>query len=337
MRSGVALQPVYPSARFGDMVERIETLGFDEFWLTDSSLHSKYSYMYLAIAALRTRRMTVGNAVTNPLTRHPALGAVGAATLQEMTGGRAVYGIGVGDRPLRALGLKPARLAVLEDSIVAARRLWAGETVTWKANGFELDAAHLRYDVPTDIPVYVSASGPRTLELAGRIADGVVILAGLHPDGIGYALEHLDRGAAAAGRPRPKVTVFAYGAINEDEDVALAQARSIAAWFPQTAPVYCELAGLSKELVQQVRETYAGGEFQEAAAAARLLPDDFVRRMALAGNRASVVGQLASLDGLGVDCVSIFPIGGDVDTKMASVATFAECFAELSAGPRRAG
>jgi len=329
MRSGVALQPVYPSAQFGDMVERIEELGFDEFWLTDSSLHSKYSYMYLALAAIRTSRMTIGNAVTNPLTRHPALGAVGAATLNEMTNGRAIYGIGVGDRPLLALGLKPARLAVLEDAIVAARRLWSGETVTWHANGFDLVDAHMRFDVPTEIPVYISASGPRTLELAGRIADGVVILAGLHPDGIGYALEHLDRGANEAGRPRPKVTVFAYGAINEDEEVALAQARSIAAWFPQTAPVYCELAGLPKALIDEVRAKYSGGEFQEAAAAARLLPDDFVRRMALAGGRDSVLEHLATLDGLGVDCVSIFPIGGDAQTKMASVQAFSECVAEF--------
>ena len=288
MRAGVALQPVYPSAEFGDMVARIEELGFDEFWLTDSSLHSKYSPMYLAIAALRSSKMTIGNAVTNPLTRHPALGAVAAATLQEMTGGRAIYGVGVGDRPLLALGMQPAKLSVLEDAIIAARRLWTGETVTWEASGFTLDHAHMRFDVPTDMPVYISASGPKTLELTGRIADGVILLAGLHPDGIRYALDHLKRGADEAGRPMPKVTVFAYGAINEDEEVAMAQGRTIAAWFPQTAPMYCELAGLPKSVVDEVRARYAGGEFQEAGAAADLLPDDFIRRMALVGNRASV-------------------------------------------------
>ena len=327
--AGVTLQPVYPSAEFGDMVERIESLGYDQFWLTDSSLHSKYAYMYLAIAALRSQRMTLGTAVTNPVTRHPALGAVAAATLAEMSGGRAIHGIGAGDRPLLALGLQPARLALLEDAIEGCRRLWSGESVSWKARGFELDDAHLRHDVPVEIPIYVSASGPKTLELAGRVADGVVLLAGLHPDGIRYALEHIDRGVAAAGRSaRPKISVFAYGAIDEDEEVALESGRTIAAWFPQTAPVYCELAGLSPELITQVQESYRGGEFQEAASAARLLPDDFVRRMSLAGGRDAAMEHIATLDGLGVDAMTVFPIGGDTVSRMATIEAFADCMRE---------
>jgi 5,10-methylenetetrahydromethanopterin reductase len=332
VRSGVALQPVYPSAQFGDMVERIEGHGFDELWLTDSSLHSRYSYMYLTIAALRTRRMTLGTAVTNPVTRHPALGAVASATLNEISGGRAVYGIGAGDRPLHALGLAPARLALLEDSIVAARRLWTGESVTWEARGFSLDDAHMRFDVPCEIPVYISASGPKTLELAGRIADGVVLLAGLHPDGLRYALEHIDRGVEAAGRSeRPKISVFAYGAIDDDREAALEAARTIAAWFPQTAPVYCELAGLPRDLVERVRTMYAGGEFQEAAEAARLLPDDFVRRMALAGDAADTAEHVATLAELGVDSMTVFPLGPDVEYRMRTVASFADVFARTVA------
>ncbi|WP_353808634.1 LLM class flavin-dependent oxidoreductase [Agromyces sp. SYSU T00194] len=333
MRTGVALQPVYPSAEFGDMVERIEGLGFDEFWLTDSSLHSRYSYMYLTIAALRSSRMSVGTAVTNPVTRHPALGAVAAATLSEISVGRAIHGIGAGDRPLHALGASPARLGELEDAIIAARRLWTGEPVTWEARGFTLDDAHLRYDVPASIPVYVSASGPKTLEMAGRLADGVILLAGLHPDGIEYALRHIDRGAELAGREsRPRISVFAYGAIDEDEDTALEAARTIAAWFPQTAPVYCELAGLAPELIARVRSMYAGGEFQEAAAAARLLPDEFVHRMALAGGRSRAREHVETLAGVGVDSMTVFPIGGDADSRMHTVAEFADVVRQVRGG-----
>ncbi|WNM26906.1 LLM class flavin-dependent oxidoreductase [Demequina capsici] len=332
MRAGVALQPVYPSDQFGDLVERIEGLGFDEFWLTDSSLHSRYSYMYLTIAAMRTSRMTLGTAVTNPVTRHPALAAVAATTLDEISGGRAIMGIGAGDRPLLALGHKPARLQQLEDSIHAMRALWTGEHVTFKGAGFELDDAHMRFDVPADIPVYVSASGPRTLEMAGRVADGVVLLAGLHPDGLTYALEHIDRGVEAAGRSeRPQISVFAYGEINEDEDKALASARTIAAWFPQTAPMYCEIAGLDKELIARVQREYSGGEFQEAGKVAEMLPDDFVRRMALAGNRASVLEHMRTLEGLGVDCMTLFPIGGDIHTRTATIEAFAQCVDDFRA------
>ncbi|KAA9162676.1 LLM class flavin-dependent oxidoreductase [Amycolatopsis acidicola] len=329
MYGGVALQPVYEPDQFVAMVRQVEQAGLDTLWLTDSSLHSRYTYAYLTLAAVNSERLRLGTAVTNPVTRHPALGAVGISTIDEISGGRAIHGIGAGDRPLDALGLKPAKLAMLEDSIEAARRLWRGEHVTMRARGFELDDAHLRFSSRPDIPVYISASGPKTLELAGRIADGVVLLAGLHPDGISYALEHIDRGVDQAGRgKRPEITVFGYGAIDEDEEVALAAGRTIAAWFPMTAPVYCELAGLSPDLVAKVRERYAGGEFQEAAQAAALLPEDFVRRMSLSGNKSAAREHIRTLEKLGVDSMTVFPLGGDVTSRLATVTAFAECLRE---------
>jgi 5,10-methylenetetrahydromethanopterin reductase len=273
--------------------------------------------------------MTLGTAVTNPVTRHPAITAVAAATLADISGGRAILGIGAGDRPLLSLGYTPARLATLEASIAAIRALWSGATVEADEPGFALHDAHYRFPPRTGIPVWVSATGPRTLELAGRVADGVILLAGLHPEGISFALEHIGRGAEAAGRSgRPPVTVFAYGAIDEDEDAAIAAARTIAAWFPQTAPVHCRLAGLPQEIIDQVRASYAGGEFQEAARAADALPVEFVKRMALAGGRAEARQHLRDLAGLGVDSVTVFPLGAD---RMTTIRAFADCAAAETA------
>lgn len=326
MYGGVALQPVYPPDEFVSMVSHVERSGLHELWLTDSSLHSRYCYAYLTLAAVNSDRLMLGTAVTNPVTRHPALGAVGISTIDEISCGRARYGIGAGDRPLESLGLRPAKLAMLEDAITATRRLWSGEHVTMTAHGFDLDDAHLRFPTRADIPVYISASGPKTLELAGRVADGVILLAGLHPDGIEYALRHIDRGAEQAGRSaRPEVIVFAYGAIDEDEDTALAAGRTIAAWFPMTAPMYCELAGLSADLVAEVRRQYSGGEFQEAAKAAELLPIDFVRRMSLAGGKAAAREHIRNLVELGVDGMTVFPLGGDATSRLCTITAFAEC------------
>jgi 5,10-methylenetetrahydromethanopterin reductase len=328
VHTGVTLQGVDPPGEFEAMVAEIEGLGYDHFWLTDSSLHARNCWADLTLAARQTSRMTVGTAVTNPVTRHPAITATAAATLAEISGGRAILGIGAGDRPLLSLGYTPARVATLEASIAAIRSLWTGATVEAEApeaqgRGFALHDAHYRFPPGIDIPVYVSATGPRTLELAGRIGDGVILLAGLHPDGISFALEHIDRGAEAAGRShRPHVTVFAYGAIDEDEQAAIAAARSIAAWFPQTAPVHCRLAGLPQETIDRVRDSYAGGEFQEAARAAEALPVDFVKRMALAGGAAEAREHLRTLAGLGVDSVTVFPLGQD---RMATVRAFADC------------
>lgn len=326
MLSGVTLQPVDAPGEFERMVGEFEQRGFDELWLTDSSLHAKNVYAFLTLAARATTRMQLGTSVTNPLTRHPAVTATAAATIDEISHERFVLGIGAGDRPLLALGYKPATLARLEGSIEAMRLLWGGGAVTYEGAGFRLDDAHMREPARRQVPIYISASGPKTLELSGRIADGVVLLAGLHPEGLSWALEHIDRGAAEAGRPRPKITVFAYGAINEDEDAAYQAGRSIAAWFPQTTPVYCERAGLSRELIDQVRRIYEGGEFQEAAAAAALLPEDFVHRMALAGGPDRAREHIANIRELGVDCLSVFPLGPE---RMTTVRHFKDAFDEV--------
>jgi 5,10-methylenetetrahydromethanopterin reductase len=330
MLVGAALQPVYPAAEFGGIVRDIESWGIDQLWLTDSSLHAKCCYTFATLAAVNSSTISIGTAVTNPVTRHPAVGAVAALTQHEISNGRFRYGIGAGDRPLLALGRKPAKLATLEDAITATRRLWSGEEVTWQAHGFDLEHAHIRHGTPAEIPVYVSASGPKTLEMAGRIADGVILLAGLHPEGLQYAISHIERGAEKAGRDaRPAITVFGYGAIHDDPEYALDAGRSIAAWFPQTAPEYCRLAGLPEDLAQRVKAAYGGGEFQEAQAAARMLPDDFVRRMSLCGDKAVVREHLKTMTELGIDCFAAFPTTDTAESRLQTVKALAETAAEF--------
>lgn len=327
VRFGVVLQGAYEPQLFGDMVAEVDALGFDHLWLTDSSLHARNSYAYLTLAATRSARLKLGTAVTNPLTRHPAITAASAATIDEISGGRMILGIGAGDRPLLALGMKPASVDSLRAAIGVIRALWSGAHVDAEDVAFTLRDAHLRFPARPDIPVFISASGPRTLELAGEIADGVILLVGLFPEALAWALEHIDRGASKGGRHRPHIAVFAYGAIDDDEDRALESARSIAAWFPQTAPVICELAGLPPSLTEEVRTHYAGGEFQEAAAAASLLPDDFVRRVALAGNADQARERIAAVMEAGADSVHVFPLG---EGRMETVRVFAACVADLT-------
>ncbi|MDG2028699.1 MAG: LLM class flavin-dependent oxidoreductase [Acidimicrobiales bacterium] len=327
LRRGVVLQGVDTPHEFVNLAKRFEEQGFDHLWLTESSLHARDPYQLLALAGMHTSTLRLGTAVTNPVTRHPALTAVAAATLAEATEGRSILGIGAGDRPLVALGTKPARLAQLELAVDAIRRLLAGEHVDVESPSFDLVDAHLRFPVETKIPIFVSASGPRTLELAGEIADGVILLCGLDPVIVEWALERISAGADRRGRPRPEVAIFVYGVIDEDEDVAIASARSIAAWFPQTSPLYCELAGLDLKIAQAVRDQYSGGEFQEAAAAAELLPVEFVQKMAVAGDRARITGQLSELAATGIDSINIFPLGDD---RVRTIDAFEDCWRRMS-------
>jgi 5,10-methylenetetrahydromethanopterin reductase len=325
--TGVVLQGVDPPPVFVNTVARIEELGLDHLWLTDSSLHARNPYAYLTLAAMRSHRLTLGTAVTNPVTRHPALTAVAIATVDEISGGRMILGLGAGDRPLEALGERPATVQALRASVEAIRQLLAGKSVDGSVLHWRFVDAHLRFTARADLPLFISASGPKALTLAGEIADGVILLVGLFPDAIRLALGHIDEGARRARRSRPHVAVFAYGSISDDTDRALEDARSIAAWFPQTVPMYARLAGLPEELVGAVQAAYRGGEFQEARRAAEVLPAEFIRAMALAGNAKEARRHISNLLELGVDSVHVFPLGED---RLGTIEAFARCWKEVA-------
>lgn len=320
-RFGVALQGVDPPAEFLSLVRDIEDWGFDQLWLTDSSLHARYVYAYLALAANQTRRISIGTSVTNPLTRHPAISAMAIATIDEISGGRAILGIGAGDRPLNALGLEPASITTLRDSVHIARRLFRGEEVTFSSDGIRLNAAQFHVSSRENIRIFVGASGPKTLQLAGEIADGVIVLAGLFPEGIEYALGHIRKGSARAERPEPEVAGFMYGSLRNDPQIAIEEARPIAAWFCQTAPRYCRLAGMPDEICESVRGSYRGGEFQEALHAAQRIPDHMVKKVALAGTPEEGRRKVQMLLDAGIRSIVLFPLGSD---RRSVIRAFAE-------------
>src|SRR5919109_4205545 len=167
MRVGVTLQGVDRPAEFVDLVRWIEELGFDDLWLTDSSFHAGDCYVYATLALTATSRLRVGTAVTNPLTRHPAITANAIRSLAQLGPGRVVCGIGVGDRPLGELGLPMAKLETLRDTVDALRALWRGETLDRSLGPWRLRGAHL-LSATDELPVFVSASQPRALELAAE-------------------------------------------------------------------------------------------------------------------------------------------------------------------------
>jgi 5,10-methylenetetrahydromethanopterin reductase len=329
MRYGVTLQGVDDPAGFGELARWIEELGYDDLWVTDSSLHAGDVYVYVTLALDATSRLRVGTAVTNPVTRHPAITANAVATLERLAPGRFVCGIGVGDSPLPEIGSGVARVGTLVETVATMRRLWAGQSLSGRIGRYEYDNAKLRAPVG-EVPVYIAASGPRTLAAAGEHGDGAIVLAGMFPEALAFALDSLERGRALSSRPGFTTTCFLYGAIRDDEATALDEARTIAAWFPQVSPDHARLAGMSDELIEAVVAAYGGGEFQKAGAAASLIDDDYVRKLAFAGTPAMAATKLDWLRGEGIDAVSIFPLGAD---RFATI----ESFAALAARGNRVG
>jgi 5,10-methylenetetrahydromethanopterin reductase len=171
-----------------------EELGFDFLGYGDSATLWMDPFVILALAARETKRVRLGTTVTNPVTRHPAVMASGFAALQHLAEGRMFCGIGGGDSAIYNSRLVPAKLAEIERYVCAVRDLCDGREADY-------DSTRLRLQwQPRHVPVWMSAEGPKTLEAAGRIADGVIIGCGITEDVVRDAIARVDAGARAAGR-----------------------------------------------------------------------------------------------------------------------------------------
>jgi len=172
-----------------------EELGFTHIWVGDSHLIWREAYVNVAAVALNTSKVKIGTGVTNPLTRHPSVVASAYATLEEYSPGRMIVGIGLGDSSVETMGMKPAKLSFFEKTIQQMRDLLSGKEVQ-----LETGKIHLLHPCKNKVPIYIAASGPRMLELSGRIADGIIVLVGVADEYIAHAKEKIAEGARAAGR-----------------------------------------------------------------------------------------------------------------------------------------
>jgi 5,10-methylenetetrahydromethanopterin reductase len=200
MRFGLRIPPCATARQVARCVADAERAGFDIAWLPDSQFLWRDVWACLALAAAETQRITLGSCVTNLQTRHPSVTAAAAATLEEIAPDRTILGVGSGDSSVKTLGLDPTRLADMRSGIELMRRLMAGETVD-----FEGRAMHLRATLDRPVPVYLAANGPKGMELAGEIADGLITVAGLAPELIARVRERVATGAARAGRLREEI------------------------------------------------------------------------------------------------------------------------------------
>ena len=170
------------------------------------------------------------------------------------------------------------------------RRLWRGETVNAEIGHQRLVGSHLR-SAAGSIPIFVSASGPRTIETAGRHADGVLMLVGLWQEPLERALEQLEQGRRDSTVDRFETACCLYGAVDDDETAAIEAARAIVAWLAKASPPAARAAGMSEDLIDLIDVNYSGREFQEARRAAAVVPDAVVQQVAFAGGRKYAEGQ----------------------------------------------
>jgi 5,10-methylenetetrahydromethanopterin reductase len=287
-------------AAFVADVTRAETLGWDAAWQPDSQLRRRDTYVLLAAAAQATRRITLGTLLANPMNRHPTVTASSIATIDELAPGRVALGWGVGDTAVRLAGLRPARVAELEASTKLMRALLDGQEVEVGA----ARPAKLPHHRP--VPIWIAAGGPRTLRMAGGVADGVFIRVGTHPANIARSIDAIRAGAKDAGREPSAVRLGAvfHTVLVDDPARALLMGKSMAAGYYEYSPMLFEppqlqWTGPDPETLKHQRQVWPdfhhAPDLEASGRVVDFLPAAAADAFCLRGGPAEIVEQLLAV------------------------------------------
>ena len=289
---------------------RLEEVGFAGMGVPDTQLIMRDVYVALALAAQSTSSLTLYTAVTNPITRHVSVLASLIQTVEELAPGRLGIIMGTGYSAVRTIGKPPATLKQMRDAVVTLKRLLAGERVS--LDGFE---ARLPYASGHDIPIMIAATGPKTIELAGEVADGALLAVGLHPAMLDGARRLLEAGAKKAGRDPSSLDVIYAGRVHvaKDTETARGMARPICAqWALEPYRVrWLREAGLDIpdiEIPPELQGLYPdiphAGNWEEARRLTSFLSDQLVAEICevigLFGTTDYFVRRLKELEEYGV-------------------------------------
>lgn len=298
IRLGVLLFSDHSVAELVELAELSETLGYEKFWYTDVRF-ARECYVALAAVVARTKTIHVGPGVTDPYSRHPALTASAIATIDEISNGRALLGLGTGGAGFRELGFEQKLpVAAMRETVEIIRGLLRGEQVTADGKVIVIKGGKLAFKPPrAEIPIYFATHGAQITRLAGRIADGVLIANTLNPKAFDFYVRQLDEGLAKDNRPASALDIgLRVEACIADDDAAAFEVmrRRVASRVMSQYPHWDYLTELGVELPQAFVEMASQKKPELVAEAAPLMPREVVESMVLAGNPESCARQLAS-------------------------------------------
>jgi probable F420-dependent oxidoreductase len=310
MKFGVSLGDA-PHTKSLSLLRAAERAEFDQIWVWDSHIiwQEAYSLMGWLIGMSENDRLEWGTCVTNPVTRDPLVVGSAFATLNQITGGRVICGIGRGDSSVRVINRRPSNLAGVEAAVNTIHAVGRGEPVEQEGG----PAAQMPW-AGGGTRVYVAGYGPKALRLAGRVGDGVIFQIA-DPYVIEWGMKFVREGAEEAGKDPDDLTVHVATAtyISDDIDEAREQTR----WFGAVVGNHVAdvlnhhgAENLPDELVDYVRNRgdYDYREHAEQGTDhSKYVPDEIVDRFCVIGNPDQIRARLRELEGLGVSEFNIYP------------------------------
>jgi 5,10-methylenetetrahydromethanopterin reductase len=300
VRFGINYMPTGSPFEVVRWARLVEELGYEILGISDSQSICRDVYMTLALCAVNTERLRLGPRVITPVTRHPAVAAGAAATLEELAPNRTLVALGSGDSAAFNVGLRPASLAELREYAETVRALLTTGTATY--HGARATLTWKR----AAVPLYLAASGPKTLRLAGRIADGVVIRTGIAPDIVRDSIAQIQAGAREAGRDPAALDLW---------------------WWPDV-----NVAASYREGVEEIKMSLAaaGNHLSRFTTEGKHIPPDLLEKVRILGQRYAFSSHTlpGSPNNRLIEELGLVDYLAD---RFAAVGTPEECIAKLRA------
>jgi 5,10-methylenetetrahydromethanopterin reductase len=303
-----------------ERAKRAEALGFEAIFFADSQMNNVDPYQAMALCALNTKTIRFGTAVTNMVYRDPTITANSFATLNEISAGRAIVGMGTGDGPVYSLGRSATKLTEFEKGLRVIRDLLHDRGVD-VARSKERAGGTVRLNIGNrPVPIYISAEGPKTLRVAGRTCDGVILGTGFDKAVTDWASRQIAEGAREEGRSLADIDMMPAGMIVVDDDGDRARQR-----------VRSRMANRAHHNFRFTMETVPEGE---AAAIQRFMDNfdiskpieeridpnlvtDYLReRFTIAGTPAECIAKVKRLEADGIKRILLTPPNAIYDQVM---------------------
>lgn len=313
-----AFIPAGPPREVVELIQFGEALGYRGAWLPDQTFH-RDPFALLALAATATNRIELGLGITSPFTRLPVQIARATATVDELCDGRFRLGLGAGNSAhvLAPLGI-PLRRSVgrLRDAVEIIRRLLRGHKVDFEGQddtlrGIGLDFTPLR----SEVPIYLGTRGPRTLALAGEIADGVLMESLFNAGGLPFAFENIGRGAQRADRSPGDFDAVAWQMVCITDDVQAAAAAQ-KPWMVRKIRVgpaqALERIGVDAQLMARVNACLDAGDEEGAQAA---ITTDAIRSAMIIGTPEMVAQQVETIFERGANSICLMTFGSMAELR----------------------
>lgn len=308
MTFGVALFQTQPIRDIAELAKLAESLDFSHVWIGDSQMIWREAYVTLGALAMATERVKLGTAVTNVLTRHPAVTASAFSSLQELSRGRGVLGVGLGDSALETLGMVPVKMQALRESIALMRSLMAGKEIHHAGHDIHL----VHGSASAGVPVWIGATGPKMLELSGEVADGVIMMTGALPALISHGLAHIHAGAKRAGRDPSSIETAAWLPMSisaDDPQWAKDNVRAhVARWAIRKQPI--EFEPRIAEIIGRIRNAYDYyGHLSPGSPQSKVVTDELVDLCTIAGTPDQCLRKVRELEQCGLDQLALVTHG----------------------------